>query len=194
MANQGTTKSASDQYYDSYAEDAKARRVLIVGSSGTVSKILRMRENLAGSSGSGTDGDVNGFILKDDAPKLESGAVSGNPGIIAVPQNIDDGYIQGFYPPYTVKKGDRFRTTIGCEYGNDSCYVEFRLDYTVSGTSVIKTFWSFRNKHDGLTYNANLDLSSLLGQEVMFILTISSYGAPTDDRAVWGAPMIVNIP
>jgi hypothetical protein len=36
MANVDSEKQATDQNHESYADDAKARRVLLVGSSGTV--------------------------------------------------------------------------------------------------------------------------------------------------------------
>ena len=39
--------------------DAEAKRVIIVNSSGTIIKSTRSRENLAGSAGSGSDGDAN---------------------------------------------------------------------------------------------------------------------------------------
>ena len=59
MANSDSEKMASDQGHESYADDAKARRVLVVDSSGNVVKITRSRENLAGSAGTGSDGDTN---------------------------------------------------------------------------------------------------------------------------------------
>ncbi len=53
-----------------------------------------------------------------------------------------------------------------------------------------RTFWTFREKYEGLSYNANLNLSSLAGQDVKFILVISAYGSPTGDRALWVNPII----
>ena len=93
------------------------------------------------------------------------------------------------YPAFKVQSGDRFQSTIGCEYGATTCYVAYRLDYQI-GTGAVKTFWTFREKYEGWTYNANLDLSSLAGQDVKFILVISAYGSPTGDRALWGNPII----
>lgn len=40
MANYNSEKAASDQSHESYSDDAKARRVLIVSSSGTLSETL----------------------------------------------------------------------------------------------------------------------------------------------------------
>ncbi|HXF85217.1 MAG TPA: NBR1-Ig-like domain-containing protein [Anaerolineales bacterium] len=148
-----------------------------------------------GLSFPGTDGDVKGFALKKDKPKFESGVEASQPGLLFVPQNITNGFIQARYPTFRVQSGDRFQATIGCEFGSTSCYVAYRLDYEVGG--LIKTFWSFRERYEGLTYNVNLDLSPLAGRDVQFILYISAYGSPAGDRALWGNPVIVrrgNVP
>ncbi|MCL4531333.1 MAG: NBR1-Ig-like domain-containing protein [Chloroflexi bacterium] len=139
----------------------------------------------------GTDGSSNGFVLQVNNPTLESGAASSGLGLVTFPQNVYNGYIQGIYPPYTVKAGDRFRSIVNCSYGQSSCYVIFRLDYQ-SGSGPITTFWAFAEKYDGQYYQANLDLSPLVGQNVKFILTVLSVGSATGDRALWVNPMIYN--
>jgi hypothetical protein len=129
-----------------------------------------------GLSFPGTDGDAKGFVLKKDNPKFESGVTATQPGLLFAPQKITNGFIQARYPAFKVQSGDRFQATIGCEFGATSCYVAYRLDYEVGGT--IKTFWTFRERYEGLTYNANLNLTPLAGQDVRFILYISAYGLP----------------
>ena len=137
----------------------------------------------------GTNGDAKGFVLQVSNPKLESGATDARPGLITFPQNKQDGYIQGFYPVFTVKSGDRFRSTINCEYGATTCYVAFRLDYEVGGT--IKTFWGpFRERYEGQFYNVDVDLSALAGKDVRFILTVLAAGTASGDRALWVGPYI----
>jgi hypothetical protein len=52
----------------------------------------------------------------------------------------------------------------------------------------VQTFWSFNERYDGLYYRFNLDLSSLAGQSVNFILytaDVSGHGVPSGDRAEW---------
>jgi len=137
----------------------------------------------------GTDGSANGFALRLDNPKFESGVSSGQPGLLFMPNNITNGYIQGSYPAFRVQSGDRFQATIGCEFGSQLCYTAYRLDYQI-GSDVVRTFWTWREKYEGWTYNVNLDLSSLAGQDVKFILVISAWGSPTGDRALWGNPII----
>jgi hypothetical protein len=152
-------------------------------------------EKAAWSSGAGgltfpgTDGDAKGFALKVTNAKFESGVVASPAALLVGPQQITNGYIQGSYPAFTVQSGDRFQTTVGCAEGATSCYVAYRLDYAVGGA--IRTFWTWREKFEGLTYTANLDLSPLAGQTVQFILYVSSYGSPTGDRALWGNPVIL---
>ncbi len=138
----------------------------------------------------GTDGDANGYVLKVDAPKLEDGSTDVTPGLVVGPQNVTDGFISGVYPAFTVQSGDRFQSIVSCAYGVSTCYVTFRLDYQI-GSGPVKTFWSFREKTEGSFYRANVDLSSLAGQSVKFILTVTASGSPTGDRATWGGARIV---
>jgi hypothetical protein len=137
----------------------------------------------------GTDGDAKGFGLTLNNPKFESSAELGTPGLLMSPQNIHNGYIQASYPPQRVQTGDRFRATIGCEFNATNCYVAYRLDYQI-GSGPVRTFWTFREKYEGLTYNVNLNLNSLAGYDVRFILFMSAYGPATGDRAIWGNPVI----
>jgi hypothetical protein len=136
----------------------------------------------------GTDGSSNGFVLKLDAPKLEDGS-TGAPGLLTVPQNRFNGYIQGLYPTFTVQPGDKFQTTVGCEFGA-ACSLTYRLDY-MTASGFIGTFWTWREQNEGKYYNANIDLAPLAGRSVRFILTILATGSATNDRALWGSPRIV---
>jgi hypothetical protein len=139
----------------------------------------------------GTEGDAKGFVLQVSNPKLETGATDPRPGLLtfpSAPQGAQDGYIQGFYPAWTVQNGDRFRATVNCEGGATLCYVAFRLDYEVGG--VIRTFWVWGERYESRFYNVDLNLSSLAGQNVRFILTVLSSGTNNGDRALWVGPHI----
>ncbi|MCZ2127075.1 MAG: hypothetical protein LC099_04785 [Anaerolineales bacterium] len=140
----------------------------------------------------GTDGDNKGFVLISNPSRLENGTNDPRTGLLTFPQNQNNGYIQGIYPSYLVKDGDKFRATIGCEHGATSCYVVFRFDYSISGTSSIQTFWAFVEKYEGGVYNVDIDLSPLAGKNIRPILTILSTGSPTGDRALWTGPIIYN--
>lgn len=138
----------------------------------------------------GTDGDNKGFVLKVSNPKMESGAFDNRPAILTFPQAMSNGYIQGFYPPFRVQTGDRFRSTINCEGGATLCYVAFRLDYQ-TGSDPIRTIWGpFLERHEGLSYPVDISLNSLAGKDVKFILTVLSAGSAQQDRALWVGPYI----
>jgi uncharacterized repeat protein (TIGR01451 family) len=136
----------------------------------------------------GTDGDGRGFVLNLSAPTLEDGT-TGPAGLLTRPQNITDGYIQGIYPALTVQSGDHFVSIINCQYGATGCYVTFQLNYQI-GSGPIHTLKTFKEKLDGMYYNLNVDLSSLAGQNVNFILKVLATGSPTGDRAVWAGARI----
>jgi hypothetical protein len=122
------------------------------------------------------------------APTLEDGS-TGPAGLLTIPQNITDGYIQGVYPALTVQSGDHFLSIINCQYGATGCYVTFQLNYEI-GSGPVYTLKSFKEKLDGMYYNLNVDLSSLAGQNVNFILKVLASGSPTGDRAVWAGARI----
>jgi hypothetical protein len=66
----------------------------------------------------------------------------------------------------------------------------FRLDYQIEN-GPIQNLWAFGERYEGLTYQADIDLSPLTGKNVKFILRINANGSPTGDRAMWVAPAIV---
>lgn len=205
-----TAPSAAGHYFGYYKFKSLAGGVFGIGS--TANKTFWVEVNVAASSGTGydftanaasaawssgagaltfpgTDGNANGFSFKLDKPKFENGIESAQAGLLFAPNNVNNGYVQASYPAFRVQSGDRFQATIGCEFGATNCYVAYRLDYQI-GSGAVKTFWTFREKYEGLTYNVNLNLSPLAGQDVKFILVISAYGSPSGDRALWGNPII----
>lgn len=138
----------------------------------------------------GAEGDARGFAQKLTSFQMETGATINDPSLLMVPQNKTDGYIQALFPAQMIQTGDRFQTTIGCQYGATNCYVTYRIDARTSAGT--KTLWSFKEKYEGLTYNVNLDLSSLAGKNTEFFLLVLASGSPTGDRAIWIAPRIVH--
>jgi len=52
----------------------------------------------------GTSGDSRGYALKLDYPRLEDGSFDPQPGLLTVPQNKFDGYIQATYPEFLVQR------------------------------------------------------------------------------------------
>ena len=132
----------------------------------------------------------NGTVLVVENPHLENNTFDTRPALLTVPQNVYNGYIQGIFPPFTVQNGDHFKALLNCEYGQQNCYVVYRLDYQVDN-GPIQNFWSFGERYEGLYYQADIDLSSLAGKTVKFILKVDANGFPTNDHALWVAPSIV---
>jgi hypothetical protein len=140
----------------------------------------------------GTSGDSRGYAYPVNNPKLEDGTIEPQPGLLTVPQNKFNGYIQATYPEFLVQQGDRFQTTVNCEYGATGCYAAFRLDYR-EANGAVRTFWQFREAYEGRVYRANVDLSPLAGKNVQFILMTLAIGTASGDRAIWGSPRILRL-
>ena len=140
----------------------------------------------------GTSGDSRGFAYQVNNPHLEDDSFDSFPGLLTVPQNKFDGYIQATYPEFQVQLGDRLQTLVNCEFGATGCYVTFRIDYILSNGAQ-KTLWSWKEAYDKRFYRANLDLSSLAGQKVRFVFMLLSTGFATGDRPIWGSPRIVRM-
>ncbi|MGE5249653.1 MAG: hypothetical protein ACM3QS_05510, partial [Bacteroidota bacterium] len=56
----------------------------------------------------------------------------------------------------------------------------------------IQTLWAFVERYEGQYFTADIDLKSLVGQNVQFILTILASGSASGDRALWVGPVIYN--
>ncbi len=139
----------------------------------------------------GPDTDVNGFAMYKDGQKLEDGT-SPSKVIETVPQQVDNGVITGRYPAYTVVAGEHFTAKIGflakpdgtCGTGN----VKFQLNYKEAG--VLKPLGEWTESCDGPLKSIDVDLSSLAGKSVEFVLGILANGSAVQDWAVWIAPQI----
>ena len=148
------------------------------------------------TSGSGTPptfpslpGSPNGSAIVDSTFKFESN-VTATPGLLITPDNSYHGFIKAEYPPYPVNRGDRFQATVGCEVSATSCYVIFKLKYRI-GAGREYTLGTYPERHEGLTRKVDINLNSLAGKNVSFILYVSAYHNPSGDSAIWGNPVIV---
>lgn len=138
----------------------------------------------------GTSGDSRGYSYQVSNPHLEDDSFDSLPGLLVVPQNKYNGYIQATYPEFQVQAGDKLQTLVNCEFGASSCYVTFRIDYLLPN-GVQKTLWQWKEASDKRFYRASVDLSSLAGQKVRFVFMLLSSGFANGDRAIWGSPRIV---
>lgn len=137
----------------------------------------------------GTANDSRGYVLRIDRPTLESGYVDDEPVLLTHPQMITDSVIRGKFPPIRVNTGYKFSAVIGCAHKATNCDVKFQLDYQV-GNGAITTLATWHEVYDEMFRAVSVDLSSLAGQDVKFILTVLANGPSNQDQAQWLAPVI----
>jgi hypothetical protein len=100
--------------------------------------------------------------------------------------------ITGKYPNFKVENGDRFQANIGCLQNANDCDVIYRLQYQI-GSGEVRTLGQWRELYEGNSYAINIDLSSLSGQKVKFILTVIANGSSHEDFALWVNPRITRL-
>lgn len=138
---------------------------------------------------SGRDGDEDGFVLYKSSPVLESGYVDDEPALLTNPPRVENGVIRGKYPAYTVRTDDHFTAVLSCEGNAKNCNVRFQLDYQIDDGG-IQTLATWNEAYDDEFHQVDVNLSSLVGKKVKFILTVSANGASNNDRALWLMPRI----
>jgi hypothetical protein len=136
----------------------------------------------------GKEGDTKGFVIPMTSASLEN-RNEDEPTLLTRPDEKDNGYITGTYPPFALKDGDEFIADIGCLADSDKCNVEFRLDYRLPNGN-IKNLGVWGEKFDGYLTSVRISLSEAAGKTVEFILTVSANGSPNDDNAIWFVPQI----
>jgi len=137
------------------------------------------------------DAAGNGFAIYQDGHLLEDGT-SPSKILETQPQSVTDGVITGLYPVYTVASGEHFKTRIGflaqpggsCGAGN----VKFQLSYKLSGVLTLLNEWV--KSCDGTMKSIDVDLTSLAGKSVQFVLGVNANGPSSQDLAVWVSPQI----
>ena len=146
----------------------------------------------AGSITCPTSSGSDGFVKTLVAPKFENNTTGSSQAILAHPEAVNDGWINGKFPAFEVMDGDHFKADVGCQYGSTLCFVHYSLDYNeVGDPATIINLWEWDEKYDNLIAPVDVDLSSLAGKNVRFHLRVESLGDPTQDDALWYAPRIL---
>lgn len=136
----------------------------------------------------GSQGDDRGFVLALNSPKMEDGKSRGD-GLLTYPERGNDGMIIGKYPEFKIQSGDRFQALIGCLNEANDCDMIFRLQYQI-GNGSVRTLGQWREVYEGQFYPINIDLSTLSGEKVKFILSVLANGSSHEDFALWVTPRI----
>lgn len=132
---------------------------------------------------------IVGYITVDETPRREDGKELDVPGLISIPNNATKGWIKGIYPAWSVQTGDKFKTKVNCEYDSDACDVFFELRYKIGNGEEI-TLGSWHEKYEGKWVDIILDLSSLAGKNVSFILYVKNGNSSVENNALWIDPGI----
>jgi hypothetical protein len=139
----------------------------------------------------GPDTDTNGFAMHRNGQKLEDGTTH-NKILETHPQWVNDGVITGRFPAYTVVSGEHFTAKIGfLAAGDGSCgsgNAKFQLNYREAG--VLKSLTEWTDTCDATLKSVDVDLTSLAGKNVEFVLAVLANGSASQDWAVWVAPQI----
>lgn len=120
--------------------------------------------------------------------RLENGRTY-NRALATYPERIENGIIKGIFPSYAVNDNDHFKALLGFRSDCGSGRVKFQLNYREDGTETPYKEW--RKSCDGSLLVVDVDLSTLKGKTVQFILLVDADGAFNDDKAVWVDPIIV---
>ncbi len=101
-------------------------------------------------------------------------------------------WIQGTFPELVVQNGDRFKAAVGCMADMAGCSLDFQLLYKDSdGDIQTKADWEWEETFDGEATYISIDLSSLAGETVQFILKTVATTQNTDvAHGFWFVPRI----
>lgn len=138
----------------------------------------------------GNKTDASGFVVKADSPKLQDGNTVSGVGLLTHPQWIDGGSIAGTFPLLTVENGMKFKATLGCGFGGAACEVRYFLRYRIEG-GALQTLNQWDLKYSDAPLVVNVDLASLAGKKVNFVLQVVTNGSSAQDWAYWVNPRIV---
>jgi|YNPBryunderm2012_1023409.scaffolds.fasta_scaffold00767_3 hypothetical protein len=138
----------------------------------------------------GADEDVNGVAKLKESVPLENGATSSRI-LLTIPKQVENGFIAGTFPAYLVQNGDRFRGRIGFMIPSGGCgnaKVKFRLNAVIDGK--LNTLQTWEKTCNGQLMTIEVNLSSLKGKTVQFMLAVLADGDASGDYAIWSSPRI----
>jgi len=162
------------------------------------SKVSYFIDNMCAAQWSSGAGDLpcpgktnaaKGFVIRQDAPKLQNGTTDNEPALWTNPQSTANGFIAGKYPAITINSGQHFKAVIGCLLDAKNCNVKFTLVANADGgADQVLQEWSL-NYASPIT-NADIDLSSLAGKSVVFTLKVTVISGADQAQAYWLKPRL----
>jgi hypothetical protein len=138
----------------------------------------------------GTSQGYSNYVIYTTSFVMESDRIEDEPALIV---NIEqDQRVRGIYSSYLVQSGDRFIAEVGCVEGNSKCKVQIRLRYQIKGTDNSGILSEWLETYDGNTTMLDIDLDSLAGEEVIFILDMEAKSNSDRNEVFWFLPQIKN--
>jgi hypothetical protein len=138
----------------------------------------------------GDEGSVaTGYVVKKTSAKREDGVTENELSLVTRPNAANDGVITGFFPVIKVKDGDQFRAVVNCEYNSAGCDVTFKLKYQIGGGDFVE-LGSWHEVYEGKFNKVLIDLSTLAGKDVKFVLYVKNNNTATNNKALWVLPSI----
>lgn len=118
---------------------------------------------------------------------VESIGGNGLETLLAYPPQDNFETIFSKYPPFSVEKGDRFRTVLACK-AHTFCDVVFSFEYFDGPTKTGVANWPYRFSAKPIVIDFALD--GFAGKTVQFGLSVRGVGNRTEAYAVWIYPHI----
>jgi hypothetical protein len=140
----------------------------------------------------------NGFVALLSNPKLEL-RDENELTLWVHPYEQEYAWTQGTYPAYEVQQGDHFRVWVGCLQDMPKCSLVFQILYEDENGKVhnlgkeIGGVEAWQEYFDGKVSRIDLDLSSLVGEEIKFILkTLGNTHNHDTAQGFWFVPRVAN--
>lgn len=130
----------------------------------------------------------DGSVVYLTHPVFETGKHENEPALWTRPETTHDGWIRGIYPSYKVHTNDHFMANVGCLQDSQGCSLKFILQYKKGNATYELGEWL--ENYDGNMTRIDLDLNSLAGNSVQFILKVVNLGKPYRANAFWFVPSI----
>ena len=140
----------------------------------------------------GKPGDAKGSVSRMNDPKFSTGYQDNEPAIQLEPQQTNDGFIMGKFPPYQLNATDtQFRTIIACAYGSKACDTKVTIT-AQTGSDPEQTLgeWNVVYSNDWIIARADLAAKGMAGKAVVLRFYVRSNGAANQDRVLFLSPII----
>ena len=122
-------------------------------------------------------------------PIREDGGKENEHGLVTRPDDSNEGYIQGIYPAFQVRDGDKFRATIQCEGGANGCKLKFEVYVREPGGKFVE-IGEWYEAFDKKWQQVEVDLSAYAGKKLEFSLVVWNDGSSVNNRGLWLNPVI----